>query len=79
MRYVHILKGLDYEQSNPSPQIARWIDSLDVVRTAINVKNILTKESIEEASELVAEMGLSVVMFKKACNEIIYNHLNGSS
>jgi hypothetical protein len=50
-RYVHILKGLDYEQSNPSPQIARWIDSLDVVRTAI-VKNLDIKGENAKEKEL---------------------------
>jgi len=60
--YVDMLKGLDFEY-DPSNRFGNYIDALDVVRTAINVKDVLTEESIENAADIVAEMGINVDNF----------------
>ena len=67
--YVQILKGLDFEDEY-SPKIASYIDSLDVIRTAVNPKNILTKESIKEAAELVEDIGLDPEHFTKVASRV---------
>ncbi len=79
--YVEILKGLDFE-TDPSPKVKSYIDSLDAVRVAINTKHILTPDSIEEACEIVDNMGLDREHFKKIAlrikekyNQILVNRL----
>ena len=57
--FVEILKIMDYEPKESMPRIEYYRDILNVVRTAINVKGILTHATINEASKLVKEMGLS--------------------
>jgi len=74
--YVAILKGLDFEYENSSPQLAKWIDSLDVVRTAINVGEVLTENSIKKAANLVYEMGLNTADFINIAREIKNNYEN---
>ena len=61
--YVEILKGLDFE-TNVSPKVKSYIDSLDAVRVAVNPRNVLTKESIKEACEIVEDMGLDADDFE---------------
>jgi len=63
--FVEILKHLDFEFETEIPQkIEAYRDILDVVRTAINVKGILTHESIGEAARIVKEIGLSDETFR---------------
>ncbi len=69
--YIDILENLDFEViKDLSPQMKFYIDSIDVIRTAINVKNILTDKSILEASKKVEEMNLNVDHFKKVAKRI---------
>lgn len=79
--YVEILKGLDFE-TKVSPKVKSYIDSLDVIRTAVNPRNVLTKESIKEACEIVEEMGLDAGDFehialrvKEKYNQILINRM----
>ena len=67
--YVEVLKGLDFEVET-SPKVKSYIDSLDVVRTAVNLKNIFTKDSIEEACEIVEDIGLDADSFKQVALRI---------
>ena len=53
----------------PAGNIQFPIDIVDVIRTAINVKNILSKESIECASDIVDEIGYDA----KILEEVAYN------
>lgn len=62
--YVEILKGLDFEIETGS-KVRSYIESLDVVRTAVNLRNILTKESIGYACDIVEEIGLDADSFKQ--------------
>ncbi len=67
--YVKILKGLDFE-GDYNPKVESYIDSLDVVRTAVNPKYILTKKSIEDAAEIVEEIGLDPEKFIKVAKRV---------
>lgn len=67
--YVEILKGLDFESDNSS-KVESYINSLDVVRTAVNLKNILTEYSIAEACEIVKENGLDAEHFEKVATRV---------
>lgn len=67
--YVDTLKGLDFEHDGAS-KLDNYIDALDVVRTAVNVTDIFTEESIDEAAEIVLDMGLDVGDFKAICIEL---------
>ena len=60
--YVDMLKGLDFEHDAGS-KLGYYIDTLDVVRTAVNVKELLTKESISAAAEIVEDMKLDANHF----------------
>ena len=69
--YIEILENLDFEVTKDlSPQMKFYIDSVDVVRTAVNVKNILTNRSIEEAAKKVEDMNLNVEHFKKVAKRV---------
>ena len=72
--YVDLLKGLDYEYNKNSEQNIKYIDSLDVVRTAVNVNDILSDKSIAKAAELVVEIGLNKSHFLEVAREIQYNY-----
>ena len=65
--YVDILKALD-EQMNMKKRydakMQSYIKQLDVIRTAINVKEILTESSIEKASKKVKAMGYRSDLFE---------------
>ena len=62
--YIEVLKGLDFE-IDISPKVKSYIDSLDVVRTAVNPKNIFTNDSVKEACEIVEDIGLDADSFKE--------------
>ena len=72
--YVDMLKGLDFEHE-ASSKMGIYVDTLDVVRTAVNVKNILTDESIAQASDIVGEMGLNTEYFESVAHTIRENYL----
>src|SRR3990167_3340217 len=79
--YVEILKDLDFE-TEVSPKVKSYIDSIDVIRVAINVKNILTADSIKDACDIVEEIGLDVNDFKRIAlrvkeqyNKVLINRL----
>lgn len=83
--YVEILKGLDFEVET-SAKVKSYIDSLDAVRTAVNVKEVFTKESIYEACGIVQEMGLDTEHFEKIAlrvkeqyNKVLINRMKKHS
>ena len=61
--YVDMLKGLDFEQEDGF-KMEYYINTLDVVRTAINVKEVLTDKSVEKACLLVEDMDLDSDHFR---------------
>lgn len=68
-RYVDILKSLDFEYESKT-KIDVHVDILDIVRTAVNVKDILNEKSISQASTMVEELGLNVDDFIDTAKEI---------
>ncbi len=62
--YVSILKALDTDLENDC-RFREFINIVKVVRTAINLKEILTDESIAKASKIVRSMNLSAEEFAR--------------
>ena len=67
--YVDMLKGLDFEHDEGF-KMKYYIDTLDVVRTAINVREILTERSIEKACLIVEDMDLDSDHFRHIAQRI---------
>ena len=55
--YVEILKALDYEPEYKTNKVESYIDTLSIIKTAINPREILTKQSVLKAARLVEELG----------------------
>ena len=68
--FIEILKSLDFEMERPNKKIEYYRDILDVVRTTINVKGILTEQTIREGKALVKAMGLSEYTFEKVAHRM---------
>ena len=75
--YVEILKELDF-QNDCNRDIQEFKEIIKVIRTAINLKEILTEESIKKASRIVWGMNLSVDDFQKVANRIREAYINAS-
>jgi len=72
--YVDILKSLDYEH-RARAKIDEYVDILDIVRTAVNVKEVLSETSINQASELAKELGFDVDNFIDAAETVQMNYI----
>lgn len=68
--FVEILKNLDKKQKNASDKILYFAAILDVIRTAVNVKECLTFASINEAAKKVKQIGLSEETFLHVANRL---------
>jgi HD-like signal output (HDOD) protein len=60
--YVDILKGLDFEHES-FKHLVHYVNALDIVRTAVNVKEVFSDKSIQEASDMVSDLDLDVDHF----------------
>ncbi|SFV59549.1 hypothetical protein MNB_SM-7-108 [hydrothermal vent metagenome] len=69
-RFVEILKIMDFEDKKAEERMEYYRDILDVVRTAINVKGILTQKSINNAVKKVQKMKLSESTFLHVANRM---------
>ena len=67
--YIDMLKGLDYKHKEDSV-MDRYIDTLKVIRTAINVRDVLTEKSISRACAMVEEMDLDSEHFRHIAKRI---------
>jgi len=66
--YVEILKNLDktpQEKKKLDVKIQAYTNEIDVIRTAINAKEILTDFSIEKAAKKVEKMGQKRELFER--------------
>ncbi len=70
-----MLKNLDFDEEILNIKMQHYIKTLDIVRTAVNVKNIFTEESIEEACDLVDDMNLDSEYFEKVARRIKASYL----
>jgi len=68
--FVVMLKNLDFEDSKITGKMEYYINTLDVIRTAVNVKDILTDNSIQNASYLVDDLNLDVEHFNNVAYRI---------
>jgi len=62
--FVTMLKNLDFEEDILGKKMEYYVNTLDVIRTAVNVKEILTPNSIENAAGVVEGLGLDGEHFK---------------
>ncbi len=62
-KYIEVLKGLDFEIETDK-KTEHYIDTLDVIRVAINVKEILTDESILLACNVVEDLEMDPKHFR---------------
>lgn len=74
--YVKMLKNLDIEEDDIRGKIQYYIETLDVIRTAINVKEILTDESIKKASIIVESLDLDTEHFENVAHRIKKSYEN---
>ena len=73
--YVNILKALDSE-SEDDCKAQEFINVIKIVRTTINLREILTDESIKKASKIVREMRLGVTEFEHIAHRMRDTYLN---
>lgn len=65
--YSEVLKNLDNLDENKkecNAIIKQYVNAIDVIRTAINLKEVLTDQSIKKACKKVEEMGLDGERFE---------------
>ncbi|MBT5935093.1 HDOD domain-containing protein [Sulfurimonas sp.] len=73
--YTEILKELDgktYKDDveQTSTVVKQYANAIDVIRTAINLKEVLTEESIKKATQKVNDMGLNGERFMVVAKRI---------
>lgn len=73
--YVKMLKGLDFDEEILGSKMEYYVQTLNVVRTAVNIKDILSDKSIAEACELVKEMDLDAEYFEHVAKRIKSSYL----
>ena len=80
--YVLILKNLDKDEDKMDDEvddiIKQYIKAIDIVRTAINLKEVLTDQSIKKASQKVKELGLDVEHFETVAKRIRKKYENAA-
>ena len=80
--YVLILKNLDKDEDKMDDEvddiIKQYIKAIDIVRTAINLKEVLTDQSIKKASQKVRELGLDVEHFETVAKRIRKKYENAA-
>ncbi len=75
--YIEMLKGLDLpDYEDDDFQMTQYIKTLRVIRTAVNVREILTLSSIEKACRLVEEMDLDSDHFRHVVARIKQSYAN---
>ena len=80
--YVKLLKSLDFQEEEKQPvnKVKKaYTNALDIVRTSINAKDILSDAGIEKASLIVAEMGHDQKVFKDIAVNLRETYLEKSS
>ena len=73
--YIDILNELDYKKSS-DVTLLKYVAIIEIVRTTINLREILTDQSIASAALIVKEVGLDEEQFKTIAFEIRDNYLN---
>jgi len=71
--YTEILDALDYDEQRLKEleiHIKRYRNLIDIIITVINVKEVLTDQSIAKAARKVAKMGLSRYTFEETARKV---------
>jgi HD-like signal output (HDOD) protein len=71
--YVQILQYLDappYQRNHLDPKVKDYIAKMDIIRTAINAKDILGDRAIMKASKKVAQLGYNDEMFERVAYRV---------
>ncbi|MCW8837911.1 MAG: HDOD domain-containing protein [Thiovulaceae bacterium] len=71
--YIDILEALDYDDEELKRldyELTKYRNLIDIIITAINVKEVLTEESIKKASIKVEKIGLSKETFEDSANKV---------
>lgn len=69
--YVEILRELDFKTKELDPKLQEYVNAVHVIRTAINLKEVLTDASIDKATFIVEnDMKLSGEQFKAVAGKI---------
>jgi len=67
-RYINLMKSLDFKEDLDVDQ--KDLDILNVIRRAINIKGFLTKDSLNDACELLRELEMDEAGFMKSALRI---------
>jgi len=74
-QYVDILKYIDYEKDDISQKTINSLNILNIIKTAINTKEILSKKSVLKACKYVKDMGLDADYFLDITLRVKRNYL----
>ena len=72
--FVEVLEALDFDDEEVSQRVRYYCNILDVVRTAVNVKGILTDETIQNALGVIRKIGLSEDTFLHVAKRLKRNY-----
>jgi len=73
--YIDILHALDYKEYSKE-SLEKYVAIIEIVRTSINLREILTDQSISRASLIVEELGLNAGEFRKVALKLRDSYLN---
>lgn len=68
--YAATLKGIDFDYDYDHPYYLNYVEALDIIRTAINIKEVLTSSSITAACTIVEESNMVVEDFLHVIKQI---------
>ncbi len=74
--YIKILEGLDTD-NNLDEKIKNYIEILNVIITAVNVKSLLTKESVMQSCRILQKIGLDPDAFANAALKVKKAYIYG--
>ncbi len=67
--FIGIMKYVDADEE-VTPEYADMVNAMKVIRKAVNIKEQMSDRSIEEAAQLVAELGHESKRFTNAANRV---------
>ena len=73
--YIEILKGLS-SNIEVSDKIKKYIDILNIIITAVNLKSVMTKDSVLKACVLIKKMGLDPNDFANVALSVKKSYIN---
>jgi HD-like signal output (HDOD) protein len=76
--YIDILEALDNQEkyAKLDVKVQNYVDEVDVIRTAINAKDILSDSAIDKAAHKVMGMGQKAQLFKDIAYRVRETYLN---